>query len=151
MTEDVQNRLDQSMSGESPKINPDEQRKYLGTFRERVALAIPFAQVTNSDAVNQTIKIIQMHPDYQIIINGALPTNQQSPYLKAAAANNAKFNINTDKIYQNTATAFAIVVAAKQSINETNIEFSETTSKTVNSPKTKLTFWQKLFNRNKEG
>ena len=30
-----------------PKVNPDEQRRYLGTFRERVSLAMTIAEVND--------------------------------------------------------------------------------------------------------
>lgn len=33
----------------TPKINPDEQRKYLGTFRERVGLTINVDQLQQAD------------------------------------------------------------------------------------------------------
>ena len=37
--DDLNDRLTESLYG-TPQVKPDEQRKYLGTFRERVALTL---------------------------------------------------------------------------------------------------------------
>ena len=54
----VDQRLQNAVYG-TPKINPDEQRRYLGTFRERVCLTISVAQLKErdwSDALQQALK-----------------------------------------------------------------------------------------------
>ena len=40
----MEQRIDNAIYG-PPKIKPDEQRKYLGTFRERVCLTISVAEL----------------------------------------------------------------------------------------------------------
>lgn len=145
--ENVQNRLDQAMNGGTPKINPDEQRRYLGTFRERVVLAIPTSEVLNPDAIDAVKKLVEKNPDLTIIINGNISSNKQSPYIRIATQNNAKFTLNTDQIYGTNPNDYAIVVAAKAAVNQTDIEFKhlEPTPSTSTTPK--KSFWQKLFNK----
>ena len=46
MTDELQEHLNKGMYG-TPKLKPDEQRKYLGTFRERVDLTVTFAQLNS--------------------------------------------------------------------------------------------------------
>ncbi|ANZ58356.1 hypothetical protein BGL34_00350 [Fructilactobacillus lindneri] len=145
----VQNRLDQAINGGTPKINPDEQRKYLGTFRERVAFAITVSQVSNKEALTQVEKIIQEHPNYTIIINGNLPTEKQSPYLKAATANNVKFTLKTDKIYETKPEDYGIIIAAPEAIHVDNIDYHPTENQQSSSDKStsnkKESFWKRLF------
>ena len=44
----AQQRIDNAVYG-TPKIKPDEQRKYLGTFRERVCLTISVQELQEQD------------------------------------------------------------------------------------------------------
>nr|WP_290032754.1 DUF1694 domain-containing protein [Ligilactobacillus cholophilus] len=46
MTDQLQEHLNKGMYG-TPQLKPDEQRKYLGTFRERVDLTMTFAQLNS--------------------------------------------------------------------------------------------------------
>ena len=48
MTNDnLQEHLNNGLYG-TPQLHPDEQRKYLGTFRERVSLTITFKEFSNN-------------------------------------------------------------------------------------------------------
>ncbi|WP_429970684.1 YueI family protein [Fructilactobacillus sp. Tb1] len=145
--ENVQNRLDQAMNGGTPKINPDEQRRYLGTFRERVALAIKNSEVYQPAAIAAVEKLIQSDNSLTIIINGNIPSSQQSPYIKIATKNNAKFTLTTDKIYGTNPNDYAVVVAAKTAINEPDVAFHEPVTETNAPDEPKKSFWQKLFNK----
>ncbi len=44
---DVNERLEQNQTGNGPSLKPDEKRLYLGTYRERVILAIKTSQVNS--------------------------------------------------------------------------------------------------------
>lgn len=145
--ENVQNRLDQAMNGGTPKINPDEQRRYLGTFKERVLLAIPNSSVLNPEAIANVEKLILNNPDLIIIINGNLSPTKQSPYIKIATKNNTKFTLKTDKIYGTKADDYGIVVASQNAVNQNEIEFHPQSTKSEPKIATKKTFWQKLFNK----
>ncbi|CAJ2235624.1 hypothetical protein BGL38_00625 [Fructilactobacillus sanfranciscensis] len=145
--ENVQNRLDQAMNGGTPKINPDEQRRYLGTFKERVSLAITDSEVLNPEAIAEVENLIKNDNNLTIKINGNISPNMQSPYIKIATQNNAKFTLNTDKIYGTNPNDYAVVVAAKDAINQEDIEFHEKAISSKPKEETKKTFWQKLFNK----
>ena len=53
MSDELEKRLDTGMYG-TPRVNPDEQRKYLGTFRERCYLSM---------TVTEMKKIARIDPD----------------------------------------------------------------------------------------
>ena len=46
MSDQLQQHLDKSLYG-APKINPEEQAKYLGTFRERCLLSMTKSEMQN--------------------------------------------------------------------------------------------------------
>ena len=58
---DINERLQQEQLGGQPKINPDEQRRYLGTFRERVIAAIKVSQLTDKTIQSQFENILTKH------------------------------------------------------------------------------------------
>ncbi|MEJ6400385.1 YueI family protein [Nicoliella lavandulae] len=117
----VNNRLEQSSYG-TPKINPDEQRKYLGTFRERVSLAIMIKDLDSSQAQTAFQEDAKAHPDFQLIVNGQLDQSQTGPYIKIASQNNIKFTIRNDSFYFNQPDSYGVVFAAPTAINEGQIE-----------------------------
>lgn len=123
--DDVSSRLEQSTMGGTPKVNPDEQREYLGTFKERVALCIKIKDLKNPDAIKALQTEIDKNHDYQVIINGNLDHDLISPYLKTASSNNVKFIIRTDSFYRTSDDDYGIVYANNQSINESQIDFED--------------------------
>ncbi|GLB46653.1 hypothetical protein WR164_06320 [Philodulcilactobacillus myokoensis] len=122
----VNNRLEQSSSGNTPKINPDEQRKYLGTFRERVSLAIKIKDMSKDTAENNFKKEIKANPNYVVFLNGNVGQDQIGPYLKIAADNNIEFDIRTDSFYKTDPDSYGLVYANKNSsINVNPVEMSQ--------------------------
>ncbi|USS86829.1 YueI family protein [Fructilactobacillus cliffordii] len=142
----VQDRLDQAMSGGTPQINPDEQRRYLGTFRERVALVIPVGEVSNDAAIKQAQQLLEQHSNYSVLINGNLDSAFQSPYLKLASELHTKFTLKNNTDYGTAADQAGIVIAASNAINVESIEFQAPAPKPEESPKSAhQSFWQRLF------
>ena len=50
----LQEHLNNGLYG-TPQLHPDEQRKYLGTFRERVSLTITFKEFSNNNGIGVII------------------------------------------------------------------------------------------------
>ncbi|CAM2795679.1 YueI family protein [Fructilactobacillus fructivorans] len=146
----VQNRLDQAMSGNSPQINPDEQRKYLGTFRERVDFAITVADDKNQNAIDQLSDKMKQHPNYQLFINGNIPEEQQQPYMKLASQNNAKFTLKNNSAYGTKPDEYAVVLVAPEAIHQDQIDFDpdKTSSKKQDDqPKKSESWFSRLFHK----
>ncbi|GAB5052805.1 YueI family protein [Pediococcus ethanolidurans] len=117
----VDSRLQNAMHG-TPKLNPDEQRKYLGTFRERVALSMTVAQIKTQRFEKAFVNEMKKHSDYQLLINGNIDQSLIGPYMKAASQISLKFTIKTDSIYTTRDQDLALVLAAKESLNVTDID-----------------------------
>lgn len=125
MNNNVNDRLEQSSMGGNPKINPDEQRKYLGTFRERVSLAIKIADLHNTNAVTLALKDeFKSHNNYQLIINGNVEHSLIAPFIKMASQNNIKFVIKTDSFYKTGEGNYGVVYANNTSINVNPVDFT---------------------------
>lgn len=145
----MEQHLQTAMYG-TPKINPDEQRKYLGTFRERVSLAMTIAEVTNRDNISDFVAEITDHPNYQVIFNGHIDQADLAPYLKLVGQHNLKFTIREEAIYGINDSDLGLVVASDQAINQSPItlrdKYPTSSAETTSSP-TKTSWFDKLLGR----
>lgn len=94
---DVQDYLDKAMYG-APKIKPDEQKKYLGTFRERVVFIMKFeeAQKTNFDTF--CLEQFKDYPQGTLLINANCPLTIQNHFMKLAQRKAINFRlVDTDE------------------------------------------------------
>lgn len=117
----VDSRLQNAIHG-TPKLNPDEQRRYLGTFRERVAISMTVSQIKTHQYEVPFVAQLKKHPDYQLLINGNIDQHLIGPYLKAASQESLKFTIKTDSIYTTNDQDLALILAAPDSINVADID-----------------------------
>lgn len=67
--DDINERLSESLYG-TPQLKPDEQRKYLGTFRERVALTLDQGEAQQPQFIDVLHNELDSHPEYHLLING---------------------------------------------------------------------------------
>ncbi|GAO99395.1 YueI family protein [Fructobacillus ficulneus] len=121
--DDVNSRLEQSQQGNGgPKINPDEQRLYLGTFRERVVVAVKESQVYDQTVQSQVKAALSAWPETTLLIDQDLCGDSYTDYLTMAVTNNHAYTLlsNTEKTTQTT-DPYAVVLAAKTAINQENI------------------------------
>lgn len=148
----VEQKLEKSMYG-PPKVKPDEQKKYLGTFRERVVIAVANQYATQQKY--QTIFKAKLTEDNQVFksltmkINDSIDIRVKIKYMKIAKALNIKSTVVSENI-SNNANAYAIVVHSDQAenievidIEKLNIDISKN-----NTPK-KKNFFGKLFGSQK--
>lgn len=117
-------RIETAIHG-TPKLHPDEQRKYLGTFRERVEVAVTVAEIKQADYVDALTQAFAAHPDNQLFINGNLEQDLIGPYIKAASHANIKFTIKTDDIYRTADDNYALVFTAATAINQDDIDIAD--------------------------
>lgn len=147
----VNDRLDQANKGGggSPQIDPDQQRKYMGTFRERVSLAIPVKDVGSIFAQKALILDIKKHPNYVVFIN-QLSSDDTVNYMKIATKYNADFDMKTG--YPTNSDSYGILLVNKNTaINQApilwNRKYPNVIPKSNNSKKeTKHSegFWTKV-------
>ncbi|MDO4854977.1 MAG: YueI family protein [Limosilactobacillus gorillae] len=146
----LEQRLQNGIYG-TPKINPDEQRRYLGTFRERVCLTISNAQIKErswTEAVEQELK---RGLATQVFINGNLPDELTHPYIQIITKAGGNFTLKTDPQFKTTPDRLALVMAANDAVYQSPVDvakrypdISATTSKQAPAKKS---WWQKIFSK----
>lgn len=144
---DLQDHLNNAVYG-TPKLKPDEQRKYLGTFRERVDLTITFAQINTPAYLEALAQEVKVHPDYRLIVNGALCTANLAKILRLAKANNIQVTTTSSAEFTHQAQDIAVVLAAKtEALHLEVVDVAKRyplNSVTVVSPK--KSFFDRFFN-----
>lgn len=151
----AQQRLDNAIYG-TPKIKPDEQRRYLGTFRERVCLTISVAEIHEQDWTAALSAELHRGIGNLVFINGNLPDQEIHPYIQAAAKANAHFTLKTNPEYKTTPTSLAVVVAAKDAVYQSPVDVKKRYPQLVNPSKVvekaapqHESFFHRLFHQRK--
>lgn len=145
--DDLQKHLDNAMYG-TPLLKPEEQRKYMGTFRERCYLTMTIEQM--KDTANRTnfLKELTQHPDATVLLNGAMDITLQSAYIKLINERQVKFTVVNDFV-ENTPDALGLVLTAKEAVNVETIDieqkFPKQSTKSEQLDEPKKGFWHKLF------
>lgn len=66
---DVEDYLQQGIHGKK-EINPAERKRFLGTFRERVVIALTKAQVREEQVYQEVEDAVKAHPKAKLLLNG---------------------------------------------------------------------------------
>lgn len=145
----LENRLDRASSGEY-RLNPDEQKLYLNTFRERIFLAITFDDAKIplvKTSFNQILSHFDM-ADQPIFVKicGDLPDDLTGYYLKLAVDHHFEGQILTEP----ASDRYGIVIHTDHAINLDKIElldvFPDLLSSDAPAQTTKKkSFFSKLF------
>ncbi|MGT2887538.1 DUF1694 domain-containing protein [Streptococcus didelphis] len=132
------------------RLNPDQQRYYLGTFSERVLLTIPLEGIEEDIAKLEFERLLpNIVEDYQPLslkLSSELDSQYQMFYMKLAS----KKGIPSTIIDESSANSpFALVLHTDHAVNldETSITTSMTQNevdKSDDKPK-KTSFWHNLF------
>lgn len=141
--------LDNAMYG-PPKLHPDEQRTYLGTFRERVSLLMSIEQVQQGQFQDAFKSELTAQPAYQVIFNGHAGMTALKPYLQIAGQLQRSFTIVQDDLYGDQPTDSGLVVISKTAIDVNPIKveakYNQTSKQTNVSEKDTDSFWDKMKN-----
>jgi uncharacterized protein YueI len=109
----------------TPKINPDEQRKYLGTFRERVYAAQTVATMTEDQYLSVWQEELRNHPDGTLLINGHLPQETLDRYMKLASQAHVGFSMITSEDYKADPDKIGAELVAKEAVNVDQIDITK--------------------------
>lgn len=116
----------------TPKINPDEQRHYLGTFRERVYVAQTVETFADPQYLPTWLDQMQAHPDAILLLNGNLESDDLSVYMKLASKAQVGFTLKTDATYSTDDTAIAAVLTAREAVNIDQVDITKLADITIN-------------------
>jgi uncharacterized protein YueI len=147
MADELEKRLDTGMYG-TPRINPDEQRKYLGTFRERCYLNMTVAEMKKKDNQDTLISALPHFQQQLVLLNGKLPESIQTTYIALLTKQQMDFRVVSDA--QDAAPdSIGLLVTAKEAVNETVIDIEQKYPSAPVEPKTeekhKTSFWHNIF------
>ena len=146
---DLENRLDRASSGEY-RLNPDEQRRYLNTFRERVLLAITLPDAKNVLLKAQFDHILKTYDNQSdpifVKLSGSLPDDLSGFYLKAATNHHFEGQI----LEEETTDAYGIIIHTDHAIDLAKIDLADTIpdinlTEVPTQAKQKKSLFSKLF------
>lgn len=145
MADDLQQHLDKGIYG-TPLVNPDEQHKYMGTFRERCYLSMTIQQMKDPDDKAGFLQELAKHQDATVLLNGKMPESLQATYIQLATKQQAKFTIINDFVKADP-DSFGLLLVAKEAVNEPviDVEAKYPTPSTNTTEEKKEGFFSKFF------
>jgi len=109
--DDLQQRLDKGMYG-TPLVNPEEQHKYMGTFRERCRLSMTVAEMKDAQNQKHLLEELAKHPEVTVLLNGEISSDLQSTYIKLLNQHGATFKI-VNNFVENNPDSLGLLLAEK--------------------------------------
>ena len=141
----VDDYIQKGLYGEK-QTKPGERKKFLGTLRERVVVAITKKQVRDLKIIGQLEGFMRKHPKAKMLLNGDMDYSCLSPFIKLASKQNISFSIVNDK--QST-TEIGLVLAYDHAIDFEDIYIDTATpeQKPANKKNKKDSLFTKLFRK----
>lgn len=99
-----------------------ERRKYLGTLRERIVIALTIGQVMTDSGIQKLEEAMKEHPDTQLLINGKVSYRFSSAEKSLARKYNIPYTVITNEEYE---TDIGAVLTYDHAINKEVIFIQE--------------------------
>ena len=119
--EDVMDYLKRGMYG-TPELKPEEKKRYLGEFRERVVLALTRKQVRGKDIPRQVYEALDAYRDITIVLNGDMEYEAIGKYIRLANERNVPYRKVHNQLHE---TEIGLVIASPVSVDVPCIELSD--------------------------
>lgn len=113
----VEDYLKEGIYGQK-EIKPDERRKFLGTLRERVVIALTQAQVRETGTYSQVEEQMKEYPNAQVFLNGNMNYQYLSKYTKICSKYDIEYTMVTNKEYN---SELGLVLAVDEAIDKEDI------------------------------
>ena len=121
----VEDILEQGIYG--PKeINPEERRRFLGTLRERIVLALFSAQVRKGQVQPEVLEELKRNTGARLYLNGSIDYSYLSKYIKAANQYGIPYKMVSNQARD---TEIGLVLAYDHAIDKENIYIEEGNAK----------------------
>lgn len=142
--DEIQKHLDNAIYG-APLVKPDEQKKYMGTFRERCYLTMTIAQMKEPLNKENLLKELVKYPEAFVLLNGAMDMHLQSSYIKLLTEHQTTFTVVNDFV-ENSLDSYGLILATKHAVNEKQLSITEKyPQKRPTKKPVKKGFWKNLF------
>ncbi|SFL95068.1 Uncharacterized protein YueI [Gracilibacillus orientalis] len=122
------------------EINPDEKRKYLGTFRERVLLVLSKSQVRGEKGLSEMEELIRQFSDTKILMNGNMSLRFFKPYRELANKQHIPYTYVSNR---EADSDYGLVLTAKTAVDKEDIMLAEEDQTKESSEK--KAWWKKLL------
>ncbi|MEW9051596.1 MAG: YueI family protein [Neobacillus sp.] len=100
------------------ETKPEERRKFLGTIRERIIVALKKTQVVEEKIYSQIEQEMKSNPDAHLFLNGNIAYPLLSKYVKLATKYKIEHTIVTNKEHD---TDIGLVLAMEHAIDKEEI------------------------------
>lgn len=126
------------------ETKPEERRKYLGTLRERIIVALMKSQVAETKVYPQIEQQMRKHPQAHLFLNGSMGYQNLSKYVKIAAKHKIEHTIVANKGHD---TEIGLVLAMGHAIDKEEIFISKNPPPIIQAPKKKKGLFARIFKR----
>ncbi|WP_141430386.1 YueI family protein [Bacillus sp. 03113] len=145
----VDDYLQQGIHGVK-ETNPDERRKFLGTLRERIVVALYQNQLREAGIYPEVENAVKENSKAHLYLNGHMDYSYLSKYIKIANQHNVKYTMVTNKEHNSD---IGLVLAFDYAIDKEEIFVTKNESQASvhkESPNKKglLSYMSKLFKSN---
>ncbi|MGD6854962.1 YueI family protein [Bacillus infantis] len=120
MPQNVDDYVKQGMYGQK-QTKPDERRKFLGTIRERIVIALTQPQVRREGTLLEAEVALKENPSAHLYLNGNMNYSYLSKYIKLASQFGVEYTIVTNKEHN---TEIGLVLAYDHAIDKEEIYIS---------------------------
>ncbi|MFS0862902.1 YueI family protein [Fredinandcohnia sp. 179-A 10B2 NHS] len=128
----VDDILQQGIHG-AKEIKPEERKKFLGTLRERVIIALMASQVRESKVYPEIEDACKANLEAHMYLNGNMNYKFLSKYVKMANKYNIKYTLVTNKEYN---SELGLVLAHEYAVDKEEIYVSSTPKVTLQNQNT---------------
>ncbi|WP_374939766.1 YueI family protein [Bacillus sp. MCCB 382] len=140
----IDDYLENGMYGQK-QTKPDERRKFLGSLRERIVIALTQSQVREKGVYKEVQDRMKQHPDAKLLLNGNMSYTFLSKYIKLADAHHIPFSMVTNKDIE---TEIGLVLAYDHAIDLEEIYVQKQSEKVSESkPKQKKSLLSSIKNK----
>ncbi|MCC5803349.1 YueI family protein [Rossellomorea vietnamensis] len=129
------------------QTKPDERRKFLGTLRERIVIALTQSQVREKGIYKEVLDQLKKHPDAKLLLNGNMSYTFLSKYIKLADTYHVSFSMVTNKEIE---TDIGLVLAYDHAIDQEEIYVQKKSEKVMEAkakPKPKKSLFSSIKNK----
>lgn len=128
---DIDDYLNQGMYGPL-QTRPDERRRFLGTLRERVIIALTKVQIREEGIYPEVEEALKNNPNANLFMNGNMTYSYLSKYTKLAQKYNIEPSIVTNKDYD---SELGLVLAVDYAIDKDDIYVTKKANKSPKAEK----------------
>ncbi|NMH67416.1 YueI family protein [Bacillus sp. RO3] len=142
----IDDYLDNGIYGQK-QTKPDERRKFLGSLRERIVIALTQSQVREKGVYKEVQENLKKNPNAKLLLNGNMSYSYLSKYIKLADTYHVSFSMVTNK---ETETDIGLVLAYDHAIDKEDIyvkKKSEKASETQTKQKAKKSLFSSIKNK----